>query len=213
MLRHAGRAVPWALVAVAAVLVVGLLGLVRWRPWTLWPLEGVAVGLLAAAAGWCLDEPAAAVVDVAPRGLAWRTATRAPGIGVLVLAWAGGVRWAGDALFGHPLDVLQQGGAGVLVAMAWTTWRRAAGESSPGGRWALTVVPLAAGWALVRPWPDAVPVFPFGPDAGWRASAVGWSAATGLAGAALAVVLTLDGVPELGQRRPGSPRRTGPSAC
>ena len=82
--RYAGRAVPWTRVAVAATLIVVLMDVVRRWPWNMWLLEGTAVGLLAAAAGWCFDEPAAAVVDPAPRGLAWRTAARVAGVLVLL---------------------------------------------------------------------------------------------------------------------------------
>ncbi|GAB2473886.1 hypothetical protein [Xylanimonas ulmi] len=192
MLRHAGRAVPWVLVAVAAVGVAGLLALVRWRPWTLWPLEGVAVGLLAAAVGWCLDEPAAAVVDVTPRGIAWRTAARSAGVAVLLAAWATGVWFARDGLFGHPGYVLLQGGGAAAVAVAWTTWRRVGGEATPGGRWAVVVVPLTSAWALVRPFEASAPVFPFA-DQGWAASAAGWVAAGLGAATVLAVVLVRDG--------------------
>lgn len=198
MLRHAARGVPWALVAVVAVLLAGLLALVRWRPWTLWPLEGVAVGLLAAAVGWCLDEPAAPVVDVAPRGIAWRTAARATGAAALLAAWATAVWWARDGLFGHPAHVLLQGAAAAVLAAAWTTWRRASGEATPGARWAIAIVPITTAWALVRPFDTALPVFPYA-DRGWAASGAGWIAAGVGAAAMLTLVLAHDGRPR--QRR------------
>ena len=80
MVRYAARAVPWVRISLAAALVALLMELVRWNPWVLWPLEGTAVGLLAGATAWCFDESAAVVVDVAPRGLAWRTAARTPAV-------------------------------------------------------------------------------------------------------------------------------------
>lgn len=137
MLRHAPRGVPWPLVGVTALLVPGLLALVRLDPWRLWPLQGTAVGLLAAAVGWCLDESAAAVVDPAPRGLAWRTLARAAGIAVLLVAWSAGVWWARDGLFGHASAVFGQGLAAAAVGIAWVTWRRAHGEATAvsAGRW------------------------------------------------------------------------------
>ena len=63
MLIYATRGVPWPRVTTAAALVVVLIELVRWNPWTLWPLEGTAVGLLSGATAWCFDETAAAVVE------------------------------------------------------------------------------------------------------------------------------------------------------
>ncbi|MBU2664028.1 hypothetical protein KOI35_11055 [Actinoplanes bogorensis] len=186
MLRHAARAVPWLLVGAAALLIVGLLAAVRYDNWTLWPLQGTAVGLLAGAVGWCLDEPAAAVVDPAPRGLAWRTAARASGIVVLLAAWSGAVWWARDALFGHASTVLAQGLTAAAVATAWVTWRRSAGEATPGQRWATVVVPVVTAWALVRPFEEHIPVFPYA-FSGWDTSIIGWSTA----GIGAAVLLML----------------------
>src|SRR5215218_2945884 len=126
MLRYAARAVPWLRVSLAAGLVVLLMELVRWDPWVLWPLEGTAVGLLAGAAAWSFDESAAVVVDVAPRGLAWRTAARTPAVLVLAAVWCGVVAHAGDrALFGQSTEVLVQGLVGLAVGSAYATWRRA----------------------------------------------------------------------------------------
>ncbi|GAA2382878.1 hypothetical protein [Dactylosporangium salmoneum] len=198
MLRHAARAVPWTLVAMASLLLFGLFEAVRYDNWTLWPLQGTAVGLLAGAVGWCLDEPAAAVVDPAPRGLAWRTIARGSGIAVLLAAWAAAVWWARAELYGHPWAVFAQGLAAAAVAAAWVTWRRAAGEATPGQRWAVTVVPTVTAWALVRPLEQHVPVFPyaFGGDYGnWTVSSTGWAVAGGAAALALAATLLRDGRP------------------
>ena len=198
MLRHAARGVPWSLVAATALLVLGLLALVRLDPWTLWPLQGTAVGLLAAAVGWCLDEPAAAVVDPAPRGLAWRTLARGSGVVVLLAVWAAGVWWARDGLFGHSWPVFSQGLAAAATGAAWVTWRRTRGEACPGQRWAIAVVPVVTGWALVRPLARQLPVFPyaFGAEYGdWAVSAAGWTAAGLLAGLLLVVVLRSEGRP------------------
>lgn len=178
MLSYATRAVPWTRVCLAAALVVLLVELVRWDPWTLWPLQGAAVGLLAGATAWCFDETAAIVVDTSPRGLGWRTAARAPGIALLALAWTGAVLHAGDAaLFGHRYAVLGQGLAAMAGGAAYAGWRRARGESSPGLVFATAVVPMATVWALVRPLREQLEVFPYGttPPEGWTQSTVGWS--------------------------------------
>jgi hypothetical protein len=196
MIRHATRAVPWSLVGATALLVWGLMALVRLDPWTLWPLQGTAVGLLAGAVGWCLDEPAAAVVDPAPRGLAWRTLARAVGIGVLLGAWSTGVWWARSGLFGHGWAVFGQGLAATAIGAAWVTWRRANGEACPGQRWAIAVVPAVTAWALVRPLQRQLPVFPytFGGEYGdWASSAAGWTMVGLFAALLLGLVLTREG--------------------
>lgn len=192
MLRHAARAVPWTLVGLAALLIAVLMTAVSKAPLVLWPLQGVAVGLLAGAVGWCLDEPAAAVVDPAPRGLAWRTAARLYGVAVLLGTWSASVWMARDNLFGHPGTVLLQGWSAAVLALAWVTWRRRDGEAQPGQRWALSVVPVAMAWAIVRPLEELAPVFPYafgGPYGDWGTSAVLWSAAGGLGLVVLALVL------------------------
>ena len=196
MLRHAARGVPWWLVAAAALLVLGLLALVRYDPWRLWPLQGTAVGLLAAAVGWCLDEPAAAVVDPAPRGLAWRTVARSAAVVVLLAAWSAGVWWAGPGFFGHSWEVFGQGLAATAIGAAWVTWRRARGEATPGQRWAVAVVPVVTAWSLVRPLARQLPVFPYasgGEYGDWASSAAGWTAAGLLAAVLLGLVLTSEG--------------------
>ena len=188
MLRHAGRAVPWWLVGTCSALAWVLMAAVRYDPFVLWPLQGVAVGVVAAGVAWCLDEPAAAVVDAAPRSLAWRTAARWPGIALVLGAWCLAVWQARDHLFGYPMIVLAQGWIAGLVALSWATWRRAAGEASPGSRAAIVVVATTAVWALVRPAQTWVPVFPYA-DGGrygdWTVSALLWA----VAGVAAAVLL------------------------
>jgi hypothetical protein len=188
MVRYAASAVPWFRVTLAAALVVLLMELVRWNSWVLWPLEGTAVGLLAGAAAWCFDESAAVVVDVAPRGLAWRTAARMPAVLALAAVWCGAVWHAGDgALFGRSLSILVEGLVALTVGVGYAVWRRAWGEPMPGLRLATAVVPLTSAWALVRPFETTVAVFPYGDSSAgdWAASTLGW----GLVGAVALVVL------------------------
>jgi hypothetical protein len=193
MIRYAARAVPWERVALAAVLVVVLMELVRRWPWTMWPLEGAAVGLLAAATGWCFDETSAAVVDAAPRGLVWRSAARASGVVVLLAAWATAVYLARDSLFEHAGHVAVQGVAAVLAAAAWCCWRRTSGEPVPGGSLALAVLPACTAWALARPLSGSLPVFPYADGSGdfgnWDTSLAGWSVLTICAVVVLAAAL------------------------
>lgn len=193
MLTYAGRAVPWTRLGLATVLAVTLMELVRWDPWTLWPLEGCAVGLLAGASAWCFDEQAAAVVDAAPRGLAWRTLVRSPAVQLLALVWWGVVAHAGDALFDHALEIAVQGWAAILAGAAWASWRRAGGDPMPGLRVATVVVPVASAWALIRPLAGPLPVFPYaqgGEFGDWRASLEGWLVAGAVSLVLLALTLT-----------------------
>ncbi len=209
MRTYAARAVPWLLVVVASVLTVVLLAAVRYDAWTLWPLQGTAVGLVAAITGWCLDEPAAAVTDVCPRRLAWRTAARGPGIALALLAWCLGVWWARDELFGHAGAVLVQGLAAAMIAVAWVTVRRATGEGTPGQRWALAIVPATTAWALVRPFEHRLPVFPYalgGPTGDWTVSLWCWLAAGAAAAVVAGTVLVRDGRPLRSLRLLGSIR-------
>lgn len=176
MMAYATRAVPWLRVTLAAALVVILMLLVRWDPWTLWPLQGTAVGLLAGAAAWCFDEEAAAVVDVAPRGMAWRALARGPAVALLLLAWVVSVLYAGDELlFGHRDAVLVQGLVAVAAGTGFALWRRTAGDAVPGLLGATVVVPATTVWALVRPF-DNLPIFPYAnaTSAAWETSVIGW---------------------------------------
>lgn len=183
MLRYAVRAVPWTRVWTAALLVVVLMELVSRWPWSMWPLEGAAIGLLAGATAACFDEPAAAVVDPAPRSLAWRTTARASGVLVLAAAWALSVGRAWDSLFGHPWAVTVQGITAMLAGAGWATWRRSGGEPAPGIVLAAAAVPFVTAWALVRPLDEEVPVFPYAYNGfgDWQLSLIGWTVAAGCA--------------------------------
>lgn len=211
MRTYAARAIPWHLLGVCTALLATLMALVRLHAWTLWPLQGLAVGLLAGAVGWCLDEPAAAVVDAAPRGLAWRTAARGIAIALLGAVWLLLVWWARPALFGHPETVAVQGLSASAIACAWVSWRRAEAAATPGNRWSTTVVPLAAAWALARPFEMRLPVFPYGPagpTANWAGSTWLWATAGVAALAFTAVLLARDGrLPSLRGTRQSGARR------
>jgi hypothetical protein len=192
MVSYVVRAVPWTRVALAAGLVVVLMELVRWNPWVLWPLEGTAVGLLAGATAWCFDETSAAVVDPAPRGLAWRTMARSPGPLLLGVAWTAVVLHAGaGTMFEHRDEIWLQGIAACLAGAAYTSWRRACGEASPGLRFATAIVPATTAWALLRPLDHYLAVFPYATTApaGWDRSTTGWTVLATAALVVLALVL------------------------
>ena len=202
LLTYSARAVPWTRVWLAALLVAVLMELVRWHAWTLWPLEGTAVGLLAGASAWCSDEQCAVVVDAAPRTLRWRTVARLPGAGVLVAVWAVVVLHSREALFGHAPTVLLHGVVAVLGGLGWSTWRRSAGQTMPGLAAASVAVPLATAWALIRPWEHRLPVFPYG-DGGDGGDGADWSGSVRVwvVLGVVAVAMLAVGVADRGRRR------------
>lgn len=193
MFWYATRAVPWARLAVASLLVLTLMEVVRRWPWRMWPLEGSAVGLLAVAAAWCFDERAATVVDTAPRSLAWRTGARGAPVLCLLAVWLVAVHRTRESVFGHPGDVAWQGVAAMLAASGYACWRRATGNPEPGLTLAAVVVPLSTCWALIRPLPELLPVFPYADGSGvfgdWGVSRALWSALAGVAVVVLAAAL------------------------
>jgi hypothetical protein len=176
VITHARRAVPWAAVATGGGVSIALMLVVAQWPYAMWPLEGCAVGLLGATAAWCFDEPSAAVVDTAPRGLAWRTAARSAGLVLLALSWAAAVALTHAELFGHPLDVGWQGLAAMVAVTAFATWRRSRGVATPARSVVATVVPVAAFAALARPLEHQLPLFPYTEAGEWAASRALWAA-------------------------------------
>ena len=161
MVRYAIRALPWPLLVTVATVVLALMEVVRRWPWTMWPLEGCAVGLVAAGAAWCCDEPAAAMVDSAPRSMLWRTTARLLGLALLLGVWVLSVAHARDSLFEHPVEVALQGVIASAAAFAWATWRRSRGAAKPGGLLAAGIVPVVTFWAVARPLPQSLPLFPY----------------------------------------------------
>lgn len=191
MLRHAARGVPWRVVAVVAAAVPALMALTAAWPTDVWPLQGMAVGLLAAAAAWSMDERAAALVDTLPRPLWWRTAARAMAIVPLAALWVACVLVAGDRIPDHPRLYALQGLAALLAGAALATALRSRGRATPGLALAPALVGLVSGLALVRPVPDRLPLFPIWPHEAFGLSAAIWGCV--LAAAALALALSLGG--------------------
>ena len=147
-----------------------MLRIVAERPYTMWPLQGIAVGLLAGVAGFAYDEPAAAVVDTLPRGLAWRTAARSLGVLLLLTWWLVVVSATGGAYFGHARDVALQGVVAVAAVAAAAAHLRLRGHASPAGLLATGVVGAAAYLSLARPFDDLLVVFPYTASGEWSAS-------------------------------------------
>jgi hypothetical protein len=181
MIRYAARAVPWGLLGTGAALTIGLLLLVERWPYALWPLQGTAVGLLAATVVWCYPEPAAAVVDTLPRGLWWRTTARSAGAVALVVLWVVAVRETRPGYFGHAADVAWQGIALVVATAGFLTWQRSRGSDGPARAVSAGIVGIAVFVALARPFADVVPVFPYTADDDWSTSRALWALLPALA--------------------------------
>jgi hypothetical protein len=190
-MRHAARAVPWRIVGAASLLVPALVALAAVRPEALWPLQGVAVGLLAAVVAWSMDERAAAVVDTLPRALWWRTVARAVVVVPLGAVWVAGLHVAGDRFPDHTALFVLQGVAALAAGAAFATWRRAGGAATPGLVVAPTIVVATAVLALVRPVPERLPLFPIWDFEEWALSAAIWWGV--LAGALGLLVAALTG--------------------
>lgn len=191
MLRYAAYSVPWARVGAGAVLVLVLMDLVRRWPFPTWALQAGAVGLLAGVAAWCFDEPAARLVDTAPRSLAWRTVARLPGVVLLAGAWVVSLARDWDAFLGHAPSLLLQGLASLTVALAWATWWRSRGVPMPGTLFAFGVIPATMAWSLAGYVTHRLPVFPGLADGSdtWARSTVVWLVAGGIAAVVLLAAL------------------------
>ncbi|MEU4606265.1 hypothetical protein AB0F43_25015 [Kribbella sp. NPDC023972] len=174
MIRYAARAVPWGLLGTGAGFTIALLLLVEQWPYTLWPLQGAAVGLLAATVVWCYPEPAAAVVDTLPRGLWWRTTARSAGAVAVLALWLVAVRATRPGYFGHAEDVAWQGIALLVAAAGLLTWQRSRGSTGPARAVSAGIVGVALFVALARPFADVVPVFPYTAGDDWTTSRVLW---------------------------------------
>lgn len=176
MSTYSFRAIPWARIVPAIGLALILAEVIH--RWTMgaWALQAVVVGLLAGSAAWCLDEPAARVVDVAPRSLAWRTAARSWVLLLLAVLWGAAVLHWRDTLFGHADVVLLQGFAGIVIGAGWVTWHRSRGAATPGLAFAAAVIPGALACALIGPFTQRLPIFPYvaAPEGDWRWSLAAW---------------------------------------
>lgn len=190
MIRHAARGVPWPLVAAGCALVPVLMALTAAWPRTMWPLQGTAVGLLAAVAAWSMDERAAVVVDALPRPLWWRTGARSSAGLALAGVWIACVAVAADRLPDHAGLFVLQGLAAIAAGAAVATSRRARGEPTPGRVIAPAAVAIVAALALVRPAPDLLPLFPIWPGERWGLSAAIWWSVLGCAAILMAAALT-----------------------
>lgn len=193
MIAYSVRTTPWTILVIGSGVVAGLLALVARWPWSMWPLQGTAVGVLAGVAAWALDERAASIVDSVPRPHWWRTVARALiVVPVLLTVWTGGLVLSRGRLPEHLGLFVVQGAVAVTGALAVTAWRRSGGVAEPGTAVAASVIPTAAALALIRPLADRLPVFPVWEGERWGLSWALWLAAGGLAAVTLVVTLAGD---------------------
>ena len=160
VVRHAARALPWPLLAAAAVLLYGLLRAVQEWPYAVWPVEGLAVGFLAGMAAFAYDEPAAAVVDTLPRGLAWRTAARSLGVALLLGWWLLVVALTRDTYLRPRHGDRLAGSRGTVAVVATTAHLRSRGAAGPATLVGTAVVGGAMFLALAQPLQNRLPIFP-----------------------------------------------------
>lgn len=181
-LAHYSRAAtPWGLLAMTAVLAVGLLLIVARWPAVMWPLHGATIGLLAGVSAWSADERCAAIVDVTPRPLWWRTLARTPATFLLTAAWIATHLAIRDRLPEHLGVLMLQGTIAALAGFSAATWQRTSGNPEPGQRIALFICPGVVAIALAKPWSTHAPVFPIWPHEDWHRTTMIWSVTAGLA--------------------------------
>jgi hypothetical protein len=204
------RGVDWAVVlggsAIGAVILGCSVAFAEDDP----PLQyfRLALVVLAAAAAFVLDEPAAAAVDAVPATRRARTVIRATAVAVPLAVWVCGILALEQRHTATPTGALVVEGAGVLaVAVALACILRIAGRVEPG-EIAASVVGSAILGLIVFPQPRSVPLFPTYDD--WAASTSLWGC---LAVAAVILAIAASGDPYRRRTRPGrSEKPTGSGA-
>jgi hypothetical protein len=165
------------MLGITLVLIVTLLTIVARWPYTMWPLHGAAIGLIAGTSAWAVDETTATIVDVAPRPLWWRIAARALTPLILAGAWTAMHFPIRDRL-PHQFGLfILQGATAAALGFAAGNALRARGRAEPGQWIASFVCPLTLGVALAKPLNDHAPLFPVWPHDDWTRSTIIWSAA------------------------------------
>lgn len=191
MITYAVRAVPARTLVAGSALMALLLLLVGQSP-RLWIAVCLPLGLLAAVVAWAMDEPAAAVVDAAPRGLGWRTSARILLVLPVLGVWTAFAVWFGQMPSspgtGHGAVLVVMGGAAAALALSATTVQRRLGRPTPGQSTATVLALLLAGERL---WPGHKRFLPMSTEADWNAAAWFWGAAT-LTGLAILLVALRD---------------------
>jgi fluoride ion exporter CrcB/FEX len=180
-------ALPWRPLAAASAAAAGMLGVAA-----IWPTSGFAtIGIklalvcLAAAACFVLDEPAAAVVDSAPKTLRARTVIRLSGVAIPATIGAAGLvaiaARLGPAPYGQgPFGELPVGGlllqlAGCLLLGVATAAFARRFMPEPGDYVSGMVAGCLTTLVIYNPFGRWVDVFPISPQDRWSRSVVLWT--------------------------------------
>jgi hypothetical protein len=175
-LVYARAATSWKMLGITLALIVTLLTIVARWPYTMWPLHGAAIGLIAGTSAWAVDEATATIVDVSPRPMWWRSAVRAFTPLILAVAWTSTHFAIRDRLPDRLGLFVLEGVAAAALGFVAGGALRSRGRAEPGQWIASFVCPLTLGVALAKPLNDHVPVFPVWPHDNWARSTVIWSA-------------------------------------
>jgi hypothetical protein len=176
-LTYIKASTAWVMLAVTVLLTVALLSIVAQWPYTMWPLHGAAIGLMAGTAAWATDETSARIVDVAPRPLWWRSAARSVTPVVLAAVWTMSHLAVRDRFPAHLGVFILQGVAAVLLGFTCASWLRGRGRAEPGQWIASFACPVTLGIALAKPWSNHAPLFPLWPHDNWTRSVLIWGGA------------------------------------
>jgi hypothetical protein len=213
MTRYARLGTPWRRVLGLCIVAAGLMTTVAAGPGSLWPLQGLTVGLMAAGTAWCVDEHAAAVVDALPRTLRWRTTARALVACPLAITWVLCILIWGRDLPPHPAVLILQGVAAMAAAVAYGAWRRAHGTAAPGGDFAVAAMTACVAVTLVPLGRADSALFPAWSVGGWQTCGAIWTAM--LSGSTLVLCITLRDIAPASQSGPlqavTAPRGARPS--
>ncbi len=186
MLRYSMRILPLPELYAGGLALLALFWLLDRWPQQMWQTAGMAAALAGALAGYLFDEPAASIVDTAPRPRWWRTAARLLPAALLTLLWVAAASLVDPQNIGRS-DVLRLQGVGaILLGVAVTTWLRRRGRCSPGLVVASTLLPVLTYAAVMNPIEDVLPLFPYGPEGAWASSRMLWIGLASLAGVAAA---------------------------
>jgi hypothetical protein len=187
--RYARLGTPWRRVLGLCIVATGLMTTVAARPGSLWPLQGLTVGLIAAGTAWCVDEQAAPVVDTLPRNLRWRTTARTLVACPLAITWVLCILIWRRELPPHPAVLILQGITAMAAAVAYGAWRRAHGAAAPGGGFAVAAVTACVAVTLAPLGGAESALFPAWSVGGWRTCGLIWTAM--LSGSTLVLCITL----------------------
>ena len=148
------RSAPWRVLAGSALVATALFGLAGWlrQHETALLVSLLAVGTLAAAAGYVFDEESGDVADATPTSRPGRIAWRLPIALLLALTGVGALAGLHRLDPGRPwLHLAPVAVGGVAVGLAMSAWLRRGGNSAPGDLAAVATLCAVPSVVLVDP--------------------------------------------------------------